>query len=220
MDDDKSFHDEPNEQGRLRFRHKFLEQSPSRTPKFNQKRVSNPKSQEDGSEILLLGCSKCDKRHEGECLAGSNISFGCGELGQKIRNCPKVARNEEDTRRRSQHCPSSGPICLGILHVLGQNVQVRLPGTTLMVPKEDPNPWPNKLPCQLEVAHGGSMSPSQTSSTKGQNIGPPRTCFPTKSAKIKLKFDLFKRHSWMITNPWPNKLPSQLEVAYGGSMSP
>lgn len=61
------------------------------------------------------------------------------------------------------------------------------------------------------------MSASRTSSTKGQMFGPRRghvadstvsdliyekicgntsalrTCFPTKSAKIKLKFDLFKR---------------------------
>ncbi|WMV29877.1 hypothetical protein MTR67_023262, partial [Solanum verrucosum] len=49
--------------------------------------------------------------------------------------------------------------------------RVRLPGTTLRVPEEDPNPWPNKLPRQLEVAHRGSMSTSRTSSTKGQRFG-------------------------------------------------
>ncbi|WMV37151.1 hypothetical protein MTR67_030536, partial [Solanum verrucosum] len=38
--------------------------------------------------------------------------------------------------------------------------RVRLPETTLRVPEEDPNRWPNKLPRQLEVAHGGSMSVS------------------------------------------------------------
>ncbi|WMV13609.1 hypothetical protein MTR67_006994 [Solanum verrucosum] len=35
------------------------------------------------------------------------------------------------------------------------------PGTTLRVPEEDPNPWPNKLPRQLEVVHGGSGSASR-----------------------------------------------------------
>ncbi|WMV33509.1 hypothetical protein MTR67_026894, partial [Solanum verrucosum] len=49
--------------------------------------------------------------------------------------------------------------------------RVRLPGTTLRVPEEDPNPWPNKLPRQLENAHGGSMFVSQTSSTIGQILG-------------------------------------------------
>uniref|UniRef100_M1DD42 Uncharacterized protein n=1 Tax=Solanum tuberosum TaxID=4113 RepID=M1DD42_SOLTU len=54
----------------------------------------------------------------------------------------------------------------------GQNVWVRLPGTILRVPKEDPNPWPNKLPRQLENAHRESMSASRTSSTIGQKFGP------------------------------------------------
>ncbi|XP_049359575.1 uncharacterized protein LOC125824266 [Solanum verrucosum] len=105
--------DEFDGDGRPRFRLKYLRQSPSSTPKFNQKRLSNHKSQEDGSEILLSGCSKCDRRHEGECLAGSYVCFGCGELGHNIRHCPKVSRNEEDSRRRSQPYPSSGPIGLG-----------------------------------------------------------------------------------------------------------
>uniref|UniRef100_M1DNB1 Retrotransposon gag protein n=1 Tax=Solanum tuberosum TaxID=4113 RepID=M1DNB1_SOLTU len=113
MDDDKSFDDESDGHGRPRFRQKFPWQGPSSTPKFHQKRVNNPKFQDDSCEILLSGCSKCDRRHEGECLAGSNVCFGCGELGHKIRHCPKVARNEEDSRCRSQPYPCSGPIGLG-----------------------------------------------------------------------------------------------------------
>uniref|UniRef100_M1DT43 Ulp1 protease family, C-terminal catalytic domain containing protein n=1 Tax=Solanum tuberosum TaxID=4113 RepID=M1DT43_SOLTU len=53
----------------------------------------------------------------------------------------------------------------------GQKARVRFPGTTLRVPEKDPNPWPNKLPRQLENAHGGSMSASRTSSTIGQIFG-------------------------------------------------
>uniref|UniRef100_M1DYK8 Uncharacterized protein n=1 Tax=Solanum tuberosum TaxID=4113 RepID=M1DYK8_SOLTU len=52
----------------------------------------------------------------------------------------------------------------------GQNVWVRLPGTTLRVPEEVHNPWPNKLPRQLEVVHGGSGSVSRTSFTNGQKV--------------------------------------------------
>ncbi|WMV29588.1 hypothetical protein MTR67_022973, partial [Solanum verrucosum] len=50
--------------------------------------------------------------------------------------------------------------------------RVRLPGTTLRVPEENPHPWPNKLPRQLENVHGGNMSASRASSTIGQNFGP------------------------------------------------
>ncbi|WMV13653.1 hypothetical protein MTR67_007038 [Solanum verrucosum] len=53
----------------------------------------------------------------------------------------------------------------------GQNDRVRLLGTTLRVPEENPKPWPNKLPRQLENVHGGSMSAWKTSSTKGQKFG-------------------------------------------------
>uniref|UniRef100_M1DVZ6 Integrase core domain containing protein n=1 Tax=Solanum tuberosum TaxID=4113 RepID=M1DVZ6_SOLTU len=37
-------------------------------------------------------------------------------------------------------------------------------------PEEDPNPWPSKLPRQLEVVYGGSGSASRTCSTKGQKV--------------------------------------------------
>ncbi|WMV54954.1 hypothetical protein MTR67_048339, partial [Solanum verrucosum] len=56
----------------------------------------------------------------------------------------------------------------------GQNVRVRLPRTTLRVPEEDPNPWPNKLPRQLKVVLGGSGSASRTCSTNGQRVAPRR----------------------------------------------
>ncbi|WMV13943.1 hypothetical protein MTR67_007328, partial [Solanum verrucosum] len=56
----------------------------------------------------------------------------------------------------------------------GQNVRVRPLGTTLRVPEEDPNPWPNKLPRQLEVVHGGSGCASWTCSTNGQKVAPRR----------------------------------------------
>jgi len=57
--------DESDGHGRPRFRQKFPGQGLSSTPKFNQKRVSNPKSHKDISEILLSGCSKCDNKVRG-----------------------------------------------------------------------------------------------------------------------------------------------------------
>ncbi|WMV50179.1 hypothetical protein MTR67_043564 [Solanum verrucosum] len=102
-----------DEQGHPRLRQKFSGQGPSSTPKFNQKRVPNLKSHDNSSEILLPGCSKVDRRHEGECLAGSNVCFGCGNLGYKIRHCHTVARNEGYSHCRYQPYPSSDPIGLG-----------------------------------------------------------------------------------------------------------
>uniref|UniRef100_M1DVX9 Uncharacterized protein n=1 Tax=Solanum tuberosum TaxID=4113 RepID=M1DVX9_SOLTU len=56
----------------------------------------------------------------------------------------------------------------------GQNIRVRLPGTTLRVLEEDPNPWPSKLPRQLKVVLRGSGSALRTCSTIGQKVAPRR----------------------------------------------
>uniref|UniRef100_M1DRP6 Uncharacterized protein n=1 Tax=Solanum tuberosum TaxID=4113 RepID=M1DRP6_SOLTU len=54
----------------------------------------------------------------------------------------------------------------------GQNVRIQRPGGHPKGPRGGPQPWPSKLPRQLEVLFGGSMSASRTSSTKGQEFGP------------------------------------------------
>ncbi|KAH0706508.1 hypothetical protein KY289_011584 [Solanum tuberosum] len=56
----------------------------------------------------------------------------------------------------------------------GQNVWIRLPGGHPKGPRGGPQPWPSKVPRQLEIVLGGSMSASRTSSTKGQKFGPCR----------------------------------------------
>ncbi|XP_049378133.1 uncharacterized protein LOC125842894 [Solanum stenotomum] len=100
--------------GRSRFRQKFSGQGSSSAPSSpNNYRVSNPKPQGDGNRPSMPTCAKCGRNHEGKCLAGSNSCFGCGKTDQKIRNCPSVAKNEGDTRRRGQPYPSSGPSCSG-----------------------------------------------------------------------------------------------------------
>lgn len=74
--------------------------------------MSNPKFQGDSNEILLLGCSKCNARNEGEFLVVSNIFFGCSELDHKINLCPKVSWNEEGG------CVDPNPILPPVLLVL------------------------------------------------------------------------------------------------------
>ncbi|XP_049375513.1 uncharacterized protein LOC125840585 [Solanum verrucosum] len=72
-------------------------------------RVSNPKPQGDGNRPPMPTCAKCGRNHEGKCLAGSNVFFLCGKTDHKIRNCPLVAKNDGDGRRRAQPDPLSGP---------------------------------------------------------------------------------------------------------------
>uniref|UniRef100_M1DKL8 Uncharacterized protein n=1 Tax=Solanum tuberosum TaxID=4113 RepID=M1DKL8_SOLTU len=86
----------------------------------------------------------------------------------------------------------------------GENVRVRLLGTTLRVPEEDHNPWPNKLPRQLEVVHGGSGSASRTCSANGQRVAPRRG--DTADCTVS-KFYLQKLHG---TPPIANLVPDEI----------
>ncbi|WMV45779.1 hypothetical protein MTR67_039164 [Solanum verrucosum] len=67
----------------------------------------------------------------------------------------KEVDEPDSTRRLAEFEVESEPVKLsgltkqfGVLLTMsaGQNIWVLLPGTTLRVPEEDPNPWPNKLP--------------------------------------------------------------------------
>ncbi|XP_049368383.1 uncharacterized protein LOC125833277 [Solanum verrucosum] len=116
MEDDNPSHARSDGHGIPSYRREFPGQGSSNTLKFNQERVSNPKPQGDSSGVLLPGCSKCDRRHAGDCLAGSNVCFGCGKLGHKIRHCPTVARNEGDSHHRSQ--PTLHPVQLVRVQIL------------------------------------------------------------------------------------------------------
>ncbi|WMV50567.1 hypothetical protein MTR67_043952 [Solanum verrucosum] len=58
---------------------------------------------------LFPNCAKCRRKHEGECLAGSNACFSCGKIDHKIRHCPSIARDEGDIHRKAQPYPSFGP---------------------------------------------------------------------------------------------------------------
>ncbi|XP_049372557.1 uncharacterized protein LOC125837495 [Solanum verrucosum] len=96
--------------GCSRFRQKFSGQGYSNAPpRPNNERVSNPKPQGDGNRSSMPTCAKCGRNHEGNCLAGYNVCFGCGKMDHKIRNCPLVDKNDGYGRRRAQLYPSSDP---------------------------------------------------------------------------------------------------------------
>uniref|UniRef100_M1DIQ6 CCHC-type domain-containing protein n=1 Tax=Solanum tuberosum TaxID=4113 RepID=M1DIQ6_SOLTU len=122
---------------------------------------------------------RCDKRHSGKCLAGSNTCFGCGESGHKIRHCPMAAKSEGDSRRRSQPYPSSGPSvssssapkqtrsfalqsrseqeCHPNVTSGGLNVKVQLPKDQPRVLEEDPKSSPQN--CLKRATYGWHLRP-------------------------------------------------------------
>uniref|UniRef100_M1DWS7 Uncharacterized protein n=1 Tax=Solanum tuberosum TaxID=4113 RepID=M1DWS7_SOLTU len=133
-----------------------------------------------------------------------------------MRDCPNIVAKGMNARQ----APYSGPSVDGQarnrfmlskltrkqirMKVPDQNVQVRIPGTTLRVPEEDPNPWREWLRVADLLHQWPKGSPASRrhrrlyclefnfQKTCG-NTSASRTCFPTKSTKIKLKLDLFKK---------------------------
>ncbi|KAH0661387.1 hypothetical protein KY284_026318 [Solanum tuberosum] len=58
-----------------------------------QDRVSDPKPQEgngSGSLLSMSTCTKCVRKHDGKCLAGTDGCYGCGKSGHKIRDFPVI----------------------------------------------------------------------------------------------------------------------------------
>ncbi|WMV46406.1 hypothetical protein MTR67_039791 [Solanum verrucosum] len=125
-----------------------------REAKFNKDRVSNPKPQRGNiSGSLLPNCAKCGKKHEGKCLVGSNACFGCRKMDHKLRDCPSVAKNEEDNHRRAQPNPSSGPS--------GGQKQNRIYELQSCVEQEDSPMWFLELKKQLkDLLDKGFIRPS------------------------------------------------------------
>ncbi|XP_049378070.1 uncharacterized protein LOC125842809 [Solanum stenotomum] len=82
-----------------RFKKKFSNQSSSNAPKTNKYKVSNPKPQagnRGGSSMEKLTCAKCGKKHEGKCLVGMGVCYGCGKSGHQLKDCPtRMAKGKE-----------------------------------------------------------------------------------------------------------------------------
>ena len=73
-----------NDQEQARFKKRVQSQGESRSAKFKVKKGGGSK---DGKPT----CANCGKKHYGEYLLGTGISFGCGKEGHKVRNCPTIA---------------------------------------------------------------------------------------------------------------------------------
>ncbi|XP_049381238.1 uncharacterized protein LOC125845746 [Solanum stenotomum] len=95
-------------QGQPRFKQRLSNQGSSNaSPRVNNDRVSNPKSQGGngkGSTMARPTCAKCGKRNDGKCLVSTDGCYGCGKVGHKIRYCPMVkVKGRED-----KQAPTSG----------------------------------------------------------------------------------------------------------------
>ncbi|XP_049406226.1 uncharacterized protein LOC125869850 [Solanum stenotomum] len=79
--------------------------------KFNNDRVSNPKPQ--GGNVFGFSsstCSKCGRKNNGKCPAGTDGCFGCGKSGHKIRDCPSLLANGREGGKSLPSCSRlSGP---------------------------------------------------------------------------------------------------------------
>ncbi|XP_049410554.1 uncharacterized protein LOC125873704 [Solanum stenotomum] len=80
---------------RPRFRQRFSSQSSSNPPpKFNKDRMFNPNPKggnDRGSTLPISTCTRCGKKHDGNCLDATDGCFSCGKSGHKMRDFPMPA---------------------------------------------------------------------------------------------------------------------------------
>uniref|UniRef100_M1DTJ2 Polyprotein n=1 Tax=Solanum tuberosum TaxID=4113 RepID=M1DTJ2_SOLTU len=95
-------------QDKPKFKKRFSNQGPPNTPSVNKGKVSTPKPQEargDGPYVKKPICTKCGRKHEGQCLVGTGNCYGCGKSGHMRRDCPMLkAQGKENAQAQA-----SGP---------------------------------------------------------------------------------------------------------------
>uniref|UniRef100_M1BQ68 Gag-pol polyprotein n=1 Tax=Solanum tuberosum TaxID=4113 RepID=M1BQ68_SOLTU len=55
-------------------------------------------------------CAKCGKKHEGKCLAGMGVCYGCGKSGHQLKDCPThTAKGREGNQTPPSDSNSDAP---------------------------------------------------------------------------------------------------------------
>ncbi|XP_049356909.1 uncharacterized protein LOC125821531 [Solanum verrucosum] len=100
-------------QGRPRFKGKFSNQSSSNALRGNKGRVSNPKPQgrnSGGSSMKRPTCAKCGKKHDGKCLVGMGVCYGCGKSCHQLKDCPtRTTKGRENKQTAPSGSNSDAP---------------------------------------------------------------------------------------------------------------
>uniref|UniRef100_M1DL10 Zinc knuckle family protein n=1 Tax=Solanum tuberosum TaxID=4113 RepID=M1DL10_SOLTU len=100
----------------LQFQQKSSTPVPSSTSVPSSKFRNNKKGRTSGSKSQgsVTGtktyptCPKYGKNHPGECLAGKEGSFGCGQFGHRLRDCPS-REGQRGNNGRDQSTTSAAP---------------------------------------------------------------------------------------------------------------
>ncbi|WMV32440.1 hypothetical protein MTR67_025825 [Solanum verrucosum] len=66
------------------------------------------KGRASGSKSKGSACPKCGKNHPGKCLAGKEGSFGCGQSGHRLKDCPSAKRGKKVTTIGLSLCHDPG----------------------------------------------------------------------------------------------------------------
>ena len=115
---------------KLKFKKMFCNQVPSNFSEARNDRVSNlcsHKGRYGDSPSKKPTCTKCGKKHMGECLVGTDNYFGCGKNGHKVRNFPMVRGQvmlniQDQARGPSSDAPKKNPFypfCSRGCHIRG-----------------------------------------------------------------------------------------------------
>ena len=84
--------------GQIRFKKKVQYQGESRSAKFKVEKGGGSK---DGKPT----CSKCGKKHYGECLLGTGSFFSCGKDGHNMRDCTIIASRGREGKKVAPSVP-------------------------------------------------------------------------------------------------------------------
>ncbi|XP_069154505.1 uncharacterized protein [Solanum lycopersicum] len=90
-------------------REKYSGQVYSNAPRYEYKKMSNPKPQGKSNEYSHPTYPRCGKIHEGRCLAGRDGCYGCGESGHMKKDFPEAKANMREGNSVDPSYKEDGP---------------------------------------------------------------------------------------------------------------
>ncbi|XP_015068638.1 uncharacterized protein LOC107013173 [Solanum pennellii] len=97
-------------QDKPKFKKRFSNQVPYKFTKARNYRVAKRRSQKERGGDSPSGkhiCTKCGKKHVGECLVGTDNCSACRKSGNKVRDCPMVTGQMKGNSQAQESGPYS-----------------------------------------------------------------------------------------------------------------